>query len=56
MRTLKQVRSNRWEADNGDYIWKDDFGDYQIQVNGFCEVATSLEKAINIINNPKYYN
>lgn len=24
--TLKQVRHNRWEDNNGNYIWKDDFG------------------------------
>lgn len=23
--TLKQVRHDRWEDNNGNYIWKDDF-------------------------------
>lgn len=24
--TLKQVRHDRWEDNNGNYIWRDDFG------------------------------
>lgn len=56
VRQLKKVNNNRWETNNGDYIWKDDFGSYQIKVNTTYEITNSLERAVAIINNPKYYN
>ena len=40
--TLKQVRHDRWEDNNGNYIWKDDFGAFIIYVNGTMERTDSL--------------
>ena len=55
MRDIKQVRANRWETENGDYIWRDDFGAYIVRVNGTTECTNTFDKALKIINNNKYY-
>lgn len=56
MRTLKQVHSSKWQVANSrDYIYRDDFGMFQVSVNGFCEVTRTFEQAIAIINDEKYY-
>ncbi len=54
--TLTQVSSNRWEDKNGNYIWKDDFGNYAIHVNGTNEIANSLEKALKIMDSNRYWD
>ena len=32
MKKLIQTKSNRWEMENGSYIWKDDFDAYHVHV------------------------
>lgn len=54
--TLIQKRSNRWEDNNGNYIWKDDFGTFIIFVNGTTECAKTLEKALEIMDSDRYWN
>lgn len=54
--TLTQTRTNRWEDENGNYIWKDDFGTFIISVNGVSECATTLEKALAIMDCDRYWN
>lgn len=54
--TLKQVRSNRWEDKNGNFIWKDDFGMFIINVNGTTEIAQTLEKALEVMDSDRYWN
>lgn len=54
--TLKQVRHDRWEDQNGNYIWKDDFGNYIIHVNGTFECAGTLEKALRVMDSDRYWN
>jgi hypothetical protein len=54
--TLKQVRHDRWEDNNGNYIWKDDFGTFIIYVNGTMERADSLKKALEVMDSDRYWN
>lgn len=54
--TLTQTRGNRWEDEKGNFIWKDDFGKYIIRVNGATECATTLEKALEIMDSDRYWN
>lgn len=54
--TLKQIKSNRWEDKNGNYIWKDDFGIFIIYVNGVTECANTLEKALKIMDSDKFWD
>ena len=53
--TLKQVRTNKWEDANGNYVWKDDFGTYVISVNGYVECAKTLEKALAVMDLDKFW-
>ena len=54
--TLTQVKSNSWEANKGNYIWKDDFGKYIVCVNGVTEIADSLKKALEVMDSDRYWN
>lgn len=54
--TLKQVRHDRWEDNNGNYIWKDDFGAFIIYVNGTMERAGSFKKALEVMDSDRYWN
>ena len=54
MKKLVQIKSNRWETEEGDYIWKDDFGTYIIKVNGIMECADTFDKAVKILNSDRY--
>lgn len=54
--TLKQVRHDRWEDNNGNYIWEDDFGAFIIYVNGTMEKADSLKKALEVMDSDRYWN
>lgn len=54
--TLTQVKSNRWEDNKGNYIWKDDFGAFIIYVNGTTERADSFQKALGIMDPDRYWN
>lgn len=47
---LKKIRTNRWEDENGNWIWEDDFGHFQILVNGIPEITNTFEKALKIYN------
>ena len=56
--TLAQVKTNRWEDINNkeNFIWKDDFGQFIIFVNGVQEVAKTLEKAFAVFDCDRYWN
>jgi hypothetical protein len=54
--TLKQVRHDRWEDNNGNYIWRDDFGAFIIYVNGTMERTDSLQKALEVMDSDRYWN
>ena len=56
--TLIQTRSNRWEDKNNkeNFIWRDDFGQFIIFVNGVQEVAKTLEKALTVFDCDRYWN
>lgn len=54
--TLTKVKSNRWEDNKGNYIWKDDFGTFIVYVNGTTERADSLQKALDIMDSDRYWN
>ena len=54
--TLKQVRKNRWEDENGNYIWEDDFGTFIIYVNGIRECAQKLERALVVMDSDRYWD
>ena len=47
---LKQVSSNRWETESGDWIWKDDFSNFIIKAGGIQEITNTFEKAVRILN------
>ena len=51
---LRQVGSNRWETAEGNFIWKDDFGHFQVKVNGTFEITDTFDKAVAIINSDRY--
>lgn len=44
------------EDNNGNYIWKDDFGAFIIYVNGTMERADSLKKALEVMDSDRYWN
>ena len=54
--TLTQVKVNKWEDNKGNYIWKDDFCNFVVSVNGTTEIASSLEKALEIMDCDRYWN
>lgn len=54
--TLTQVSKSRWEDKNGNFIWRNDFGQYEIRVNGNCEVAATFEDALKVMDSDRYWN
>ena len=54
MKELKQIFKNKWETENGDYIYLDDFGNYSVKVNGWLEITNTFEKAVKILNSARY--
>lgn len=53
--TLKQIRHDKWEDANGNYIYKDEFDQYIVCVNGTYEIAGSLESALNTMDKDTYW-
>lgn len=53
--TLTEIFEGCYKDENGNSIYKDDFGSYIIMVNGNSETAPSLGNAVKTMNNDRYW-